>query len=590
MKNFSFIDRIIRLKQIAYFSKILIQQFGLVYFIKAAFDELKKERLHVLSPEFIPKVELASKQFTETDYEQWLQRKIILQTKEVSLSHDFSVNFYMQIPSNFSSKLLKNTIHSLKSQDYDNWKLYLFSQNNESLSNYTDDKKIFCLSELNDFEKLNSHVSNNNCDLIGFLKVGEKLQFNALTQFLYFVENKDCNLIYSDSDQINNNGKRINPFFKPDWLPYMILSENYIGFYLIKRSIFLQMGGLTKDIQKNGNFDFLLRCNKETKIFHIPFPLVSLHSNPIEFYYQDSNIEIVKQILINRGISTTVQHGIIKNTIKINFPINTKPKVSIIIPTKDSITLLERCLDSIENKTNYDNLEIIIVDNASEKFETKEYLKTLNYQILHFPENYNFSKINNFAVRHASGELILFMNDDVAAIDKNWLNELVSLCLLPDVAIVGPKLLFSNNTIQSAGSFFLKTGAGWHPYSKKPSNYKGNFGLANIIRDYSAVTASCMLMKKNIFHQIGGYDINFDLYYGDSDLCFRSKELGYSILYTPFVALLHDGAVTTTRSAKSFFAVENHYRFVKKHPWIKNGDPTFTPNLDWNHIFTGNEY
>lgn len=590
MVKFSLKQRIERLEQIVIFSKLILQEFGLFYLIKAAFYEIKTEKFAIFNNPFYPKFEQVFQNFHQINYQEWLQKKLYFQKQENLLINQQIVHFYLQIPLKYNKIALEKTINSLKSQDHESWKLYLFTQNNEKLSNYSTDEKITQIFTGDNVEKLNHHISINPCDYLGFVNIGEQFQFNAITQFLSISEPEKYDLIYSDSDEIDSNETRINPFFKPDWLPYMILSLNYIGFFLIKHSKLLSIGGIRRNISDNGLYDLLLNSDKKTKIFHIPFPLISLPFNPISFYHYESNAEIVKQTLSRRGISVNTQSGIIKNTVRINFPLTKKPKVSIIIPTKDSPKLLKRCLKSLQTKTNYKNFEILIVDNGCIKDNARDYLNSFSYKIISYNENYNFSKINNLAAKHATGELLLFMNDDVAALKDNWLTELVCLCLLPDVAIVGPKLVYRNNTIQSAGSFFLKTGAGWHPYSKKSTGYCGNFGLANVMRDYSGITASCMIMKKNVFDQIGGFDESFDLYYGDSDLCFQSKSLGYSILYTPYATLLHDGAVTTTRSAKSFFTVENHYRFVKKHAWIKKGDPTYTPNLDWNHILSGKSF
>ena len=164
----------------------------------------------------------------------------------------------------------------------------------------------------------------------------------------------------------------------------MILSLNYIGFFLVKYSKLLSIGGMRRNILDNGLYDLLLDSDKTTKIFHIPFPLISLPYNPITFYYYESNAELVKQTLSKRGISVNVQPGKIKNTVRVNFPLTKKPKVSIIIPTKDSPKLLKRCLESLQTTTNYKTFEVLIVSNGSIKDNTKKYLNSLSYKIIVF--------------------------------------------------------------------------------------------------------------------------------------------------------------------------------------------------------------
>ena len=191
--------------------------------------------------------------------------------------------------------------------------------------------------------------------------------------------------------------------------------------------------------------------------------------------------------------------------------------------------------------------------------------------------------MNNLAVESASGELLLFLNDDTKVLDPLWLNELVSIVLQKDVGAVGPKLIFSDSTIQHAGDVFLKTGAGFHPFMKQMKNSNIYHNTLNSMRDYSAVTGACLLIKKEIFHKIGGFDNIFDVYYGDAYLCLKIIDAGYRVIYTPFTKLLHEGSYTIRTSNSSHFDVESHSEFTKKWPHLKNGDPYYNTNLDWDY-------
>ena len=194
--------------------------------------------------------------------------------------------------------------------------------------------------------------------------------------------------------------------------------------------------------------------------------------------------------------------------------------------------------------------------------------------------------MNNVAVKESSGDLLLFLNDDTKILpkSKNWLNEMVSVLQQDDVGAVGPKLLFGDDTIQHAGMTFLTTGSGFHPFMKLDDETKGYHNLANIMKDCSAVTGACLLTKRNIFEQIGEYDEDFDVYYGDSDLCLKIRDAGYRVVYTPFAKVLHDGSRTIRgRYFFNYFAVESHQRFMEKWNYLKDGDPFYHPMLDWDY-------
>jgi GT2 family glycosyltransferase len=200
--------------------------------------------------------------------------------------------------------------------------------------------------------------------------------------------------------------------------------------------------------------------------------------------------------------------------------------------------------------------------------------------------------MNNLAVKESSGDLLLFLNDDTKVLDPNWLDELVSVCMQSDVGAVGPKLIFSDNTIQHAGMVFLNTGAGFHPGMRLEKNTDTYHNIINVMRDYSAVTGACLLVKKDVFTKIGGFDDQFDVYYGDSDLCLKIIESGYRVVYTPFTELLHEGSnsIQFWHSGASFFDVENHQLFLKKWSYLKNGDPFYNSNLDWDYSISKNPF
>ena len=271
--------------------------------------------------------------------------------------------------------------------------------------------------------------------------------------------------------------------------------------------------------------------------------------------------------------------------------IENNPLVSIIIPTKNNRKILNRCIQSIQKYTSYKNFEIIIIDNNSTDPSTKSYYQSLPYTILNYKDQFNFSKMNNYAVKHAKGDFLLFLNDDTKVLEPDWLQEMVGVCSQDDVGAVGAKLVYSDDTIQHAGITLLETGAGFHPFQQTSENSSKYFNFINVIRDCSAVTGACLMTKKEIFTKINGFDDIFDLYYGDADLCLRIIDSGYHIVYTPFAKLLHEGSHSikttlisnTLHTPKAHFAVENYFHFIKKWPDLKHGDQFYNKNLGWDY-------
>jgi O-antigen biosynthesis protein len=253
-----------------------------------------------------------------------------------------------------------------------------------------------------------------------------------------------------------------------------------------------------------------------------------------------------------------------------------KPLISIIIPTKDNLKLLKACIESIEAKSSYKNYEIIIVDNGSKKKETKTYLNGLKHKVLSYYKPFNFSRINNFAVTNARGEHVIFLNDDTSVISQNWMESMLEHSEKPNVGAVGTLLFFPNGTIQHAGVLIGVRGIAIHAFEGLPRNDQGYKGFVQTIRECSAVTAACMMMKKSLFVQVGGFDEKLAFSFNDVDLCLRLREKGYSIIYTPHAQLYHHGTASRPYTEDN----EEMRYFVRRwHDVILNGDPYYDHNL-----------
>jgi|LWDU01.1.fsa_nt_gi GT2 family glycosyltransferase len=576
-----------KIKKLYLLAKTIISQWGWKYFFYVVRLEFKKQGLSVFIPDEKPQPSFLQKNY-QNDYDQYLKHMHQNLSKElVDFSKIKSPVITILILYDGNSEKLDLTMDSVQKQHYKNWNVILLPINSQSFekiskTNYPNIKQIiFSQNEKNFTEQ----IKNFKSDFFCILKTGNLLDEFAFSKFILYLNHDDSDLIYSDHDVIKEN-HRTYPFFKPDWSPYLFRSMDFLSpFCLIKAQIFNKIQFDTKYLNCF-EYDVLLKCVELTnKISHISLPLCSVSKHINSKNKIQCNKEIVQNHLNRIQIKADVENGIVKNTLKLNYKINSKLKVSILIPTRNNYKMLKRCIESIEKNTNYSNKEIIIIDNDSEHPQVKKYYDSLSYKIINFKGNFNFSKMNNLAVKQSLGELLLFLNDDTKMLDSNWLDELVGICIQSDVGAVGPKLIFSDDTIQHAGIVFLKTGSGFHPGMRLEKNTDAYHGIVNSIRDYSAVTGACLMVKKEIFDKVGGFDDQFDVYYGDSDLCLKIINAGFRVVYTPFTELLHEGSNTIhfAHSGATFFDVESHQIFIQKWSYLKNGDPYYNTNLDWDY-------
>ena len=582
-----------KLKKLYHLSRGIIHIHGLRYYFYVIKLEIKKNGLGLFSPDQKPISTFDNISYNEQyqNYLKNLNEKLEKESFDKSIKLSYRPKILIVLIINDQNlENIKNTINSIKNQRYDNWQIAIFSTNysqnipriNELIEK--DSPKILFYDKLSDTSF--KTILKLDCDFVGFLHSGIHLSEFALNEFIKDLnQSSNSELLYSDNDYLDKNNVRVNPFFKPDWSPYLFRSIDYLSpFYIIKKTILKKIDS-DLIISKCFNFDILLQSIENTNFFrHISIPLCSIkNKTSVNF---DSKQLALSNHLKRINIDAKVKPGLTKNTFQIKYSNNKKPKVSIIIPTKNNYNILKRCIDSIEKKTNYKNKEIIIVDNSSTDNATKKYYSSLSHKIITYSENFNFSKMNNLAVQSSSGQLLLFLNDDTKVLDSFWLDELVSITMQKDVGVVGPKLIFSDNTIQHAGVVFLKTGSGFHPLMKQLENSNGYHNVLNSMRDYSAVTGACLMIKKEIFDKVGTFDNSFDVYYGDADLCLQVVNMGYRVIYTPFTKLLHEGSFTITKDNASHFDIENHVKFIKKWPYLKNGDPFYNSNLDWDYAIS----
>jgi len=574
--------RIKKLKKLSHLSKEIINQYGLPFFLKVGSHELKKQGFSLFDPDI-------ESQFLEVyddsvNYQKFLQKSELDFKNNIqpSISKSSQIDFlFLLFDTSNNIKLLENSVKSFIEQDFDSWKIIIVSNHfpNQSLLS---DNRIDYIDTAEFSTKINELLLKSSAKYVGLLKSGCGIYPDSLFRICYYIDqNSQNDIVYSDNDQLDN-GTRKNSFFKPEWSSYLLLHYNYIGnFFLTKKEFFVNSGISDIIINKNVIFELLLHFITNTKkIGHIAFPLFYETNHTIDS--NQSSKKAVIDTLKKLDLKGTVKDGLLPQTFRIIFETKTQPLVSIIIPSKNNITLLQKCIQSLKNKTSYKNWELIIVDNNSNK-KTKLFLSSLRFPVLNYDSEFNFANMCNLGANNAKGEYLLFLNDDTRIIDSDWLTEMIRLCTQKDVGIVGPKLLYDFITIQHAGISFLKSGTGFHPFQTLNEYDEGYNKLLNTVRECSAVTGACLLIKKELFDKVGQFNEYFDVYYGDSDLCLKILQEGYKVIYTPFAKLIHQGSASIKKSSEQYIPIENQFYFKKKWPHLIKGDPYYNPNLGWDY-------
>jgi len=405
--------------------------------------------------------------------------------------------------------------------------------------------------------------------------------------------------IYSDEDKIDEENRRFDPYFKPDWNPDLLLSQNYICHMVaIRKSLVLRAGGFRPGYDGSQDHDLFLRCASLVDaghIFHIPKILYHWRAikgsvaldNAVKKYAGDAGVRAISDYLslISPGAKVEqLPHG----HYRIRYPIPAPPpKVTLIIPTRDRVDLLKRCIESILRKTRYLNYEILVIDNQSKESDTLAYFYELrqiaNIRIAPFEDAFNYSAINNYAVKITDADVVGLVNNDIEVINPDWLDELVGHVIRPGIGAVGAMLYYPNNTIQHAGTILGIGGVAGHIYHNFQRGSPGMAGRALVAQNLSAVTAACLVVKRERYLECGGLDEkNLPVAFNDVDFCLRLMQAGYHNVWTPFAELYHHesasrGLEDTPEKRKRFMKESDYMR----HRWgrILDNDPAYNPNL-----------
>lgn len=507
--------------------------------------------------------------------------------------------------------LLHELIESIEAQWYPQWELILANdcstdpQLYEALEKITNPKiKIVHL-------KTNSRISgatnvaieHATGDYIVFTDHDDLLTPDCLYEMAVCINNEDPDFIYSDEDKLSEEGRYVQPHFKPDWSPDTMMSTMFTCHAsCVKKSLLPKTGLLRSEFDGCQDWDFVLRVSEQTsKISHISkvlyhwriIPQSTASDIAAKDYVLQASVNVRKDALERRGLAGAVEPVVgPAGYFRVNyFPVG-NPLVSIIIPTRDNYNVLRRCIESIKSKSQYTHYEIIILDNGSVSAETLNYFSSLKNEekvkIIRHDHPFNFSELNNVGVAHANGEILLFLNDDTEVIQSDWLERMIGYAQLPHVGAVGAKLLYpETNLIQHAGILNL-AGGPMHAFHNTDRAQPGYF-MRNLLEyNWLAVTGACLMIEKAKFNSIGQFDESFPVAYNDVDLCFRAVDAGYYNVMCPAVELYHYESVSRgldhQDEAKVQRLMSELKRLNEKHPRYYQYDPFFNINLHPNGI------
>ena len=503
---------------------------------------------------------------------------------------------------------LKELLESVRRQSYENWQLCLADGSPDDKAkefiekHYGREKRIV-------YRKLeeNGGISVNTNEAVA-LAAGEYLMLcdhddtlepDALYEIVKAINDTGADVLYTDEDKVSMDGQHyFDPNFKPDFNLFRLRENNYIcHIFVVKKSLTDETGLLRSEFDGAQDFDFILRCcEKAQKITHIPKVLYhwrchmdSTAADPSsKAYAYEAGRKAVREHYQRLGIDAKVEMTERPGWYRSHVKVQGNPLISVIIPNKDHTDDLELCLFSMTRKSTYRNYEILIVENNSEKEETFEYYKKLpdrypKARVLTWEKEFNYSAINNFAAKEAKGEYLLFLNNDVEILTPDWMEEMLQNCQQEDVAVVGAKLYYPDDTIQHAGVVLGLGGIAGHIMCRASREDPGYFGRMISVQEISAVTAACMMVKKSDFDAVGGLDETFQVAFNDIDLCMKFRAAGKKIIFTPYAELYH----YESKSRGLEDTPEKQFRFDKEvkrfqEKWaqqLEMGDPYYSPNL-----------
>lgn len=521
------------------------------------------------------------------------------------------IKFSVLVPLyNTPEKFLKEMIESVEAQTYKNWELCL-ADGSDSEHSFVGEicKKYADKDERIKYEKLEKNLgiseNTNACismatgDYIALFDHDDLLHPSALYEVMRAICEHGADFIYTDENTFSEEPHdAYNPHFKPDFSPDTIRSYNYIcHLSVFSRELLDSVGYFRSEYDGSQDYDLILRLTeKAKKVFHIRKILYywRAHKNSVaqDVGAKPYTVTAAKKALAAHlercGLKGEVLDSSVPTTYHIKYEIDGNPLISVIIPNKDHTDDLEVCLKSLYEKSSYKNFEVIIVENNSTEKETFEYYEVLsqkhsNIKIVTWEGNFNYSAINNFGVNYAKGEYILLLNNDVEILNDNCLEEMLMFAQRKDVGAVGAKLYYSDDTVQHAGVILGLGGTAGHAHKHFNRTHPGYMARASIAQNLSACTAACLMMRRDVFDEVGGLDESFAVAFNDVDLCMKIRKKGYLIVFTPYAELYHyesksRGNDSTPEKLERFRGEIDRFK-EKWQKQLDDGDPYYNPNL-----------
>ena len=518
---------------------------------------------------------------------------------------------------NVEEKYLVQCIESVLGQSYENYEICIVDDASRSqktkqvLLRYGRNPKIKIK-----YRKVNGHISQatNDAlkmaqgDFVALLDNDDLLDHDALYEVAYALnQNPKLDLIYTDEDKIDMDGRRCSPHFKPDFSPDTLLSMNYIcHLTVVRTSLLRKIGGFEVGMEGAQDYDMVLKVVENTNgIYHIPKVLYhwrmlessTAYNNKSKNYALKRNEKALERAIERRGLAAEVFYDRIAEHYGVIYKVKREPIVSIIIPIKDMSHMTRNCLSSIYQNTTYCNFEVIVVDNRSEEKETfrllEEYKKKYdNFSVIRADIEFNYSRLNNLAVKKAKGDFLILLNNDTEIITPEWIEMLVGYASQSHIGAVGAKLLYGDGTVQHVGVVLGLGGVAAHAFRGVSVEEVGYFARNRMPYDWGAVTAACLCIEKKKFLKVGGLEEKIKVAFNDVDLCLKLLEAGYYNVVVPQVKLYHFESKSRkdddTPEKQKRFDDERKYMLREWGKYLKR-DPFYNQNLSLKRDFVLND-
>ena len=507
-----------------------------------------------------------------------------------SLGHRPGFRLILRQNSALDLEGLLATFESLRMQVYRDWRLeilasdpdtgravgMLISETAEDLAERID---VIDTSDEAAFEQpIGSADASTTLRLVGLLSAGDRLGCDALLRIaLASGLHRNADMLYADEVRVSPVSREREPFFKPDFSPDLLLSTNYIGRpWFASTALFGRSGITARDLLSAGEYDAVLRCAEQAVyVHHVPSLLCQRGVQQID----DAEMEAaaLTRAAARSGVAAEVLTGAAPGTWRFRRTQPATGLVSIIIPTCAARGYIETCIKSLRERTAYRNVEIVCVDNIPDsQVAWKIWLQQNADKVVPMPDAFNWSHFNNRGVAAASGEYLLFLNDDIEVTQPDWLDALLEHAQRPEVAVVGPQLLYPDGKVQHAGMFLATRGIARHAFRFAAADEPGYFGLALTQRNVIAVTGACMLMRRSVHQALGGFEEAHEIINNDLDFCLRAHRAGKLVVFTPYASLVHHEAASRDRLADVYDLGQFEARW---NTLFAAGDPYFSRRL-----------